>query len=218
MGIPVLIIGESGSGKTAALRNFNPDEIGVFSVSSKPLPFRKKLPVMKPATYETMYKAWERNKKNNLRKVYAIDDSQYLMTFAAFGRAKETGYAKFTDFALDFYNLIQYVINGLPDDVIVYFLHHIERTDTGIIKAKTLGKMLDSQLTLEGLFSIVLYCQTDGKDHWFITQSDGYTTAKSPMEMFPVKIDNDLKTVDTAIRDYYGFNENNNETEENSNA
>ena len=216
MGIPVLVIGESGSGKTAALRNFNPDEIGVFSVSSKPLPFRKPLPVMKPATYQAIYKSWENGKaKGTLRKVYAIDDSQYLMTFAAFGRAKETGYAKFTDFALDFYNLIQYVINSLPDDVIVYFLHHLERTEQGMIKAKTLGKMLDSQLTLEGLFSIVLYCQTDGKDHWFTTQSDGFTTAKSPMEMFPVKIDNDLKAVDSAIRNYYNYTEGTNNAEKN---
>lgn len=215
MGIPVLVIGESGSGKTASLRNFEPDEIGIFSVSSKPMPFRKKLPVMKPATYQVMYNSWNRAKTSDkLRKVYAIDDSQYLMTFAAFGRAKETGYGKFTDFALDFYTLIQYVINELPDDVAVYFLHHLERTETGVVKAKTLGKMLDSQLTLEGLFSIVLYCQTDGKEHWFTTQSDGYTTAKSPMDMFPIKIDNDLKLVDNAIREYYGFINNDNETED----
>lgn len=210
MAIPVLIIGESGSGKTTSLRNFEPDEIGVFSVSSKPLPFRKKLPVMKPATYQSMYQAWERGKaKNSLRKVYAIDDSSLLMTFSAFSRAKETGYGKFTDFALDFYNLVQYIIQQLPEDVIVYFLHHMERTDTGNLKAKTVGKMLDNQLTLEALFTIVLFAQTDGKDHWFITQSDGFTTAKSPMDMFPIKIDNDLKAVDGAIREYYGFNEEN---------
>lgn len=214
MGIPVLVIGESGSGKTASLRNFAPDEIGVFSVSSKPLPFRKQLPVIKPATYSTMYQVWERGKANNqLRKVYAIDDSSLLMTFSSFARAKEIGYAKFTDFALDFYNLVQYVINSLPDDVIVYFLHHMERTDTGALKAKTVGKMLDNQLTLEALFSIVLFCQTDGKDHWFITQSDGFTTAKSPMDMFPIKIDNDIKAVDTIIREYYNIN-----TEEKENA
>lgn len=212
MGIPVLVIGESGSGKTASLRNFEAEEIGIFSVSSKPMPFRKKLPVMKPATYSAMYNSWRRAKESGkLRPVYAIDDSQYLMTFAAFGRAKETGYGKFTDFALDFYNLVQFVINELPEDIVVYFLHHLERTENGVIKAKTLGKMLDSQLTLEGLFSIVLYCQTDGANHWFVTQSDGYTTAKSPMDMFPIKIDNDLKAVDSAIREYYGFNDNDKE-------
>lgn len=207
MGIPVLIIGESGSGKTASLRNFAPEEIGVFSVSSKPLPFRKQLPVLKPATYQAMYQAWERGKANNqLRKVYAIDDSSLLMTFSSFARAKEIGYSKFTDFAVDFYNLVQYVINNLPDDTIVYFLHHMERTDTGALKAKTVGKMLDNQLTLEALFTIVLFCQTDGTDHYFVTQSDGFSTAKSPMEMFPLKIDNDLKLVDTTIREYYNLN------------
>lgn len=66
--------------------------------------------------------------------------------------------------------------------------------------------MLDNQLTLEGLFSIVLLCKTDGQEHYFETQSDGYTTCKSPMEMFPIKIDNDLKMVDTTIREYYELN------------
>ena len=90
----------------------------------------------------------------------------------------------------------------------ILFLHHTERTDDGHIKAKTSGKMLDNQLTLEGLFSIVLLADTDGKEHNFITQSDGFTTAKSPMEMFAPVIPNDLKAVDTAIREYYGFNQN----------
>ena len=97
-------------------------------------------------------------------------------------------------------------MSAVPDDVIVYFLHHVETTETGKIKAKTSGKMIDNQLTMEGLFSIVLLCTTDGKKHSFITQSDGYTTAKSPMDMFPLEIDNDLKEVDKAIREYYGFN------------
>ena len=79
------------------------------------------------------------------------------------------------------------------------------------VKAKTMGKMLDSQLTLEGLFSIVLICTTDGKKHSFITQSDGFTTAKSPMDMFPEMIDNDLKSVDQVIREYYELNEKENE-------
>lgn len=207
MGLPVLVIGESSSGKSTAIKGLADrklQNLGVFAVASKPMPFRGKVPVINHAGYNVIISAWERAKKNNKwLKAYVIDDSQYLMTFSAFARAKETGYAKFTDFALDFYNLIQYVINELPDDVIVYFLHHSETNDTGKVKAKTLGKMLDSQLTLEGLFCIVLYCQTDGKRHWFTTQSDGYTTAKSPMGMFPMEIDNDLGMVDDAIREYY---------------
>ena len=208
MGIPVLVLGESGSGKSASLRNFEPDEVGIFNVAGKPLPFRKKLPCKSTSDYNAIMSGI---KKSN-RKVFVIDDSQYLMCFEAFARAKDTGFNKFTDFALHFYNLVQFVIQQTPDDVIVYFLHHTETDgNTGKIKAKTMGKMLDNQLTLEGLFSIVLQCVTDGKKHVFVTQSDGYTTAKSPMEMFPAEIENDLKMVDQAIRDYYEMNEKENE-------
>ena len=128
------------------------------------------------------------------------------MAFEVFDRAKEVGYNKFTDVALNFRNLIQFIITKTSYDTIVYFLHHTETTEAGKIKAKTSGKMLDNQLTLEGLFSIVLLCKTDGQEHYFETQSDGYTTCKSPMEMFPIKIDNDLKMVDTTIREYYELN------------
>ncbi len=204
MGIPVLILGESGSGKSASMRNFEPEDVSIFNVAAKPLPFRKKLPKKATSDYRTIMKGIY----NSQKKSFVIDDSQYLMCFEAFGRAKETGFGKFTDFALNFYNLVQFVIKNTPPDVIVYFLHHTESdSNTGKVKAKTMGKMLDSQLTLEGLFSIVLICTTDGKNHNFVTQSDGFTTAKSPMEMFPDVIDNDLKSVDQTIREYYELNE-----------
>lgn len=199
MGIPVLVLGESGSGKSASLRNFEPDEIGIFNVASKPLPFRKKLLKVDKANYSVIHQALS----NHSKKVYAIDDSQYLMCFEEFARAKETGYQKFTDMALNFYNLVHFIIENTPPDVTVYFLHHTETSDMGKTKAKTVGKMLDSKLTLEGLFSIVLLCRTDGTRHYFETQSDGYTTAKSPMEMFEREIDNDLKMVDNTIREYF---------------
>lgn len=209
MGIPVLIMGESGSGKSASLRNFEPNEVGVFNVAAKPMPFRKKLPTKATSNYQTIQECIKASKV----KTFVIDDSQFLMCFESFAKAKETGYGKFTDMALHFYNLVQFVIRQTPPDVIVYFLHHTETDgNTNKIKAKTLGKMLDSQLTLEGLFAIVLHCVTDGRSHNFITQSDGMTTAKSPMEMFEPSIDNDLKFVDQTIREYYGLSSNN-ETE-----
>lgn len=203
MGLPVLILGESGSGKSTSLRNFEPEEVSVFNVAGKPLPFRKKLPVKFTSDYATIESLIQASKK----KAFVIDDSQYLLCFEAFAKAKETGYGKYTDMALHFYNLVQFVIRQLPPDVIVYFLHHTEEdSNTGKVKAKTLGKMLDNQLTVEGLFSIVLMCFTDGKKHVFVTQSDGMTTCKSPMEMFPLEIDNDLHLVDQTIRDYYNMN------------
>lgn len=203
MGIPVLILGESGSGKSCSLRNFEPDEVGIFNVAGKPLPFKKQLKKVNNATYTDIIKSL---KLGNLKR-YVIDDSQYLMAFEMFDRVKETGYNKFTDVALNFRGIVDHIIKNTSDDVIVYFLHHTETTETGKIKAKTSGKMLDNQLTLEGLFSIVLLCKTDGQEHYFETQSDGYTTCKSPMDMFETKIDNDLKAVDTIIREYYGLNE-----------
>lgn len=202
MGVPVLIIGESGSGKSTSMRNFDENEVIVFNVAGKLLPFRGKLNLVQNADYESIGKVLKAAKK----KIYVIDDSQYLLAFEMFNRAKETGYGKFTDIAVRFRNMIDYIIKSLPQDVIVYFLHHAEETDSGKIKAKTIGKMLDNQLTVEGLFSIVLFCRTDGTRHVFETQSDGHTTAKSPMEMFEREIDNDLKAVDTAIREYYGMN------------
>ena len=210
MGIPVLILGESGSGKSASLRNFTAEEIGIINVASKPLPFRSN---MKPYNVSKIAREKGKDRYSLIKaaiskgtvKSYAIDDSQYLLAFDSFDKAKETGYGKFTDMAISFKDLIDFVINDLPDDKIVYFLHHCETTDSGKVKAKTIGKMLDSQLTVEGLFAIVLFCVADGQSHKFITQSDGYSTAKSPMEMFDLEIDNDLKMVDSTIREYYNI-------------
>lgn len=199
MGIPVLVLGESGSGKSTSLRNFDIEEVGIFNVAGKPLPFKKKLNKVNNAGYGTILKILS----DPQLKKYVIDDSQYLMAFESFDHAKETGYGKFTNMALNFKNLIDFVIRKTPDDVIVYLLHHTERTDDGRLKAKTLGKMLDNQLTVEGLFSIVLLCQAEGSEHYFVTNSDGTNPAKSPMEMLEMRMPNDLKEVDKAIREYW---------------
>lgn len=205
MGLPVLIMGESGSGKTYSIRNFDPAEVGIFSVEKPFLPFKndKGFKVAKNASYGSIGAVL----KDPKLKAYIIDDSQYLLVNEMFDKAKEAGYGKFTDIALHFRNLIHHINRNIPDDVIVYFLHHTETdSNTGRTKAKTVGKMLDNQLTVEGCFSIVLLTSVEGTEHFFMTQSDGYTTAKTPDGMFSdIRIPNDLKTVDTAIRDYYGL-------------
>ena len=208
MGIPVMILGESGSGKTTSLRNFEPNEIGVIGVVGKPLPFKSKIGVYRldKAAKEKRTNRYDLLKNALLSSKVpsvAIDDSQYLMAFDSFDRAKERGYDKFTNMAVSFKELIDFVINDLPDNKIVYFLHHIEIADDGHYKVKTIGKMLDSQLTVEGMFTIVLLCTADKQSHKFITQNDGTSTAKSPIDMLPLEMDNDLKAVDTAIRKYY---------------
>ena len=204
MGIPVLILGESGSGKSASLRNMPPDETILINAVGKPLPFRGKFPfTVNTNNYSKIKTAIKKSTEKFKRCV--IDDSQYLLAFDYLSRAKETGYGKFTDLALSFVDLIEYVTNNTPPDYIVYFLHHVEFTEDGRIKAKTIGKMLDEKIGIEGLCTIVLLCKTDGKRHYFVTQSDGRTTAKSPMEMFDSEIDNDLNMVDETIRKYYEF-------------
>lgn len=200
MGLPILIEGESGAGKTYSIKNLDADAVGIFAVEKSRLPFKKAFRVAKNANYGAIMKVLQ----NPTLKTYIIDDSQYLMVNEFFDRAKDTGYQKYTDIGLNFRNLVHFINHNLPDDVHVYFLHHTETdSNTGKTKAKTVGKMLDNYLTLEGCFNIVLQAVAEGKEHYFITQSDGYNTAKSPEDMFDVKIPNDLAMVDKAIRDYY---------------
>lgn len=202
MAIPVLIIGESGSGKSASMRNFKPDELGIINVSRKPLPFRSNLKTFDTDDYAKITLALKGAKTKSI----VIDDAQYLMANEFMRNAKMNGYQKFTDLALNFWNLVQLVINELAPDVIVYFMAHIERDTSGNEKMKTIGKMLDEKITIEGLFTIVFKTSVmDGK-YSFSTQTSGQDTVKTPMGMFgqPL-IDNDLKAVDAAIREYYNI-------------
>lgn len=202
MGMPVLIMGESGSGKTYSIKDFKKKEALVFSVEKGRLPFKTDLEVVKNAGYIEIGKEF----KDPHYKTYIIDDSQYLLVNEMFDRAKESGYGKWTDIAKRFRDVIHYINSKMPDDVIVYFLHHTEFDATsGRTKAKTVGKLLDNQLTVEGCFDVVLMTQIENGEHFFITQSDGFTTCKSPEGMLEDKMPNDLKAVDSAIREYYGM-------------
>ena len=216
MAIPVLIIGRSGSGKTYSLKNFNADEVGVISVEKGRLPFRSDIKVTKvpkdptggaandAATVNAAKYAWITSVIRKAKaKSVVIDDSQYLMVNELFDRANEKGYDKFTSMAKRFRDLIHSINELEEEDKIVYFLHHSETDTDGREKIKTVGKMLDEKLTVEGCFDIVIYCQ----DHKFFTQANGQSTAKTPEDMFELEIPNDLKAVDTAIREYYGLKE-----------
>lgn len=216
MAIPVLIIGRSGSGKTYSLKNFKADEVGVISVEKGRLPFRSEIKVLKVPADPTNGEAKDAATVNAAKytwitsvirkakaKAVVIDDSQYLLVNELFDRANERGYDKFVHMAAHFRDLIHAINEMQEEDKIVYFLHHSETDTDGREKVKTIGKMLDEKLTVEGCFDIVIYCQ----DHKFFTQSNGQSTAKTPEDMFPLEIPNDLKLVDDAIRDYYGLKE-----------
>jgi len=206
MGMCVLVLGQSGSGKSTSLRSFTPDEVGVLNVAGKPLPFRNNLQVANNVKYSDIEKALGRA----VKPAYVIDDASYLLTFDSFNSATETGYAKYTRYAVNFYNLLRAAATKTPDDCIVYFLMHEDvDSNTGQVKAKTVGKMIESQLTLEGLFTIVLRTRVAEVDgvyaYQFETQSNGLTPCKCPIGMLPPVMENDLKAVDVAIREYYGW-------------
>ena len=206
MGMPVLILGESGSGKSTSLRNFPPDKVAVLNVASKPLPFKNKLMVRNGVDYKSINSSLQKN----AMKAYVIDDVQYLMSFEFFDHARETGYQKFTNLGKNFYDMMKNIRNCTSEDTIVYLLGHVEQVADGKQKMKTIGKMLDEKLTIEGLCTIVLWCKSELENktvtYKFVTQTDGMTTAKSPMEMFgDLEIDNDLYLVDKTIREFYGF-------------
>lgn len=199
MGVLVMVLGKSGSGKSTSLRNFEAGEIGIFNVAGKPLPFRKRLPKADRCGYCDIAATLA---KNDLR-AYAVDDSTYLMQFSNFAKAKETGYGKFVDMAVEFERLLEAAM-ATDHDTVVYFLHHPDEDDRGNVRPKTVGRMLDEKLCIEGLFPIVIGCEVRDGRHVFSVEPDERGIAKAPMGMFDAGVfENDLKAVDAAIRDYW---------------
>lgn len=215
MALPVLVIGRSGSGKTYSLKNFKPEEVGIISVEKGRLPFKSDLKVVRVKKFEftdaspaqinvARYQWIKMVIEKSEAKSIVIDDSQYLLANELFDRANEKGYDKFTNMAANFRDLIHFVNELEDEDKIVYFLHHSELDSDGREKVKTIGKMLDEKLSVEGCFDVVIYCQ----DNKFFTQANGQSVAKTPEGMFELEIPNDLKFVDTTIREYYGMAQN----------
>lgn len=198
MGVAVLVLGDSGSGKSTSLRNFEPDEIGIFNVMGKPLPFRKKLPRADHAMYGTIQQALSANKL----RAYVIDDAGYLMQLENFRRIKESGYTKFSEIARNFESVIEWATQT-DGDTVVYIMMHIDRDADGRMKPRTVGKMIDEKFCIEGACPIVLQSTIHDGKHVFVTKGDGFNAAKAPMDMLPDVMDNDLKAVDTAIREYW---------------
>lgn len=212
MAISVLVLGESGTGKSASLRNFRKEEVGILNVASKPLPFQNNNGLL-IKNFDTVRSARVENALLQIAskptpKSIVIDDSQYLMSYEFMERTPEKGFDKFTQIGYGFWELIK-AANQMPADRIVYFLHHTQTKENGTIAAKTIGKILDEKITLEGMFVIVLRTAVDNGKYYFRTKNSGDDTVKTPMGMFENElIDNDLAAVDKTIRDYYKLNEN----------
>ena len=204
MGLPVLIIGKSGSGKSASLRNCK--DFAVFNVIGKPLPFCDQPKTLTTDDYDVITDGLFKCRARSI----VIDDAGYLMTnqFMRGHSSKGAGnaiFAFYNDIGDSFWNLIE-AAKRLPDDKIVYFSMHTDTDDYGNIKPKTVGKMLDEKVCLEGLFTIVLHCKFEDGRHIFTTHTNGRDVAKTPIGMFDrSEIDNDLKTVDEVIRKYYNI-------------
>lgn len=210
MSISTVILGESGSGKSASLRNMNPAETLLIQVVKKPLPFRSKgwsyLSKDNPTGNMIVSDDWVvigAMMRKTKRKVIVVDDFQYVLANEFMRRSDERGYDKFTEIAKHAWELFN-CANTLPDDVRVYLMSHTQTNDQGDIKLKTIGKMLDEKITPEGLFTIVLRTVVTDKDYFFSTRNNGHDTVKSPIGLFDSeRVPNDLSVIDAQISSYY---------------
>jgi hypothetical protein len=220
----VLVIADSGTGKSTAIRTLDPKETFIINIANKPLPFQgwkkdytmisKENPkgnMTSASTAPGIIKAMQHvNDKMPHITNLVIDDWQYMSSFEYFDRANEKGYDKFTQIAANLAQVAK-MPKDMRDDLTILFLTHSEET-TDVnghrkVKAKTIGKMIDNTLTLEGLFSIVLFGRVkkteDGLEYGFDTENNGENTCKSPMGMFKDSfIDNDLQLVKNCITEY----------------
>lgn len=220
------IVGESGSGKSTAMRNLDPTKTFIINVARKALPFRghkknyKHLKQVENKFEGNLYNTSSVDQISKILKIIdktrpeikyvIIDDSQYLMSFEAMDRAQEKSYDKFTEIAQHFYSVLKGAMD-MREDIKLFILTHSENVGDVLnpkYKIKTIGKMIDNMITMEGLFTYVLFtCRIEDEEgnmnYHFITQSDGTTTAKTPMDCFDdLLIDNDLAFVFNKIDEY----------------
>ena len=210
MGLPVIIYGKSGSGKSRSLKFFAPNEILYINVESKALPFRQQFKFV--AKTDNVTKIQEQLVKMADAKVKTavIDDAGYIMThlFMRNHRFMKGGaqFDMYNEIADSMYNLVKFIKEELPEDNIVYIVMHEDTSDMGLTVLKTLGKLLDQKVCLEGMVTIVLRCMSKDGGHFFRTVTDGNDITKTPEDLFEAEeIDNNLKFVDDKIREFYGI-------------
>lgn len=209
--VPVLLIGKSGSGKSASLRNFKKEEIAIANVLGKPLPFKGDLEAPKVDDYNVILKAIEKTDK----KVIVIDDAGYLITNEFMSKSSVKGYDKYNDMANNFWNLINGIKN-IEGGKTVYLIMHEDEDELGNIKPKTIGKLLDDKCNIQGIFTICLRAMFDNGNYIFRLKTNGQDCVKTPIGLFEEEqMENDLKIVDEKIREYYELDKEDEKEEEN---
>jgi len=202
----ILIMGESGTGKSTSLRNLDPEITAVVNPVGKPLPFKSvngKFTMLNNETKSSNITAWMKDQARSGKKILVVDDFQYLLSIPYMNRIHEGGWDKWNDFGDDYFKLID-LCAELPADVRVYYLSHCETLDNGITTIKLIGKLLREKITIEGLFTIVLRTSVIDQQYYFLTQNSGKDTVKSPMGMFDAyAVENDLAYIDAKICNYY---------------
>lgn len=210
----LLIIGESGSGKTCSIRNCDPATTAIISPEKESLPFGKKAQKY-PGKFDMLCNETDARKITKYmrdevakgKKLIIVDDFQYILAIPYMNRIKETGWDKYNDFGSNYFEIIE-VCKELPDDVVVAYMSHGETLDTGLFTVKLIGKLLREKITIEGLFTVVLRTGVNEAKYYFYTQNSGKDTTKSPLGMFPsYAIDNDLEYVADKIRNFYEVGE-----------
>lgn len=206
MAVPILCIGKSGAGKSSALRNcVGNDDWNIIRVLNKPLPCKGKINGWTTDDYQTVMKCLFSSKAHNI----VIDDAGYLITNAFMRGHSDTGtgnaqFQFYNQMADNFWNLITFITNKVQADKIVYVIMHEDQDDFGNIRPKTIGKLLDQKVCIEGMFTIVLRAVSDSQGYAFITQAKDMAVSKSPMGMFESeRIDNDFLLVEKAVREFY---------------
>lgn len=207
MGFPVLVYGKSGSGKSRSLKFFGEKEILFINIEGKELPFRNNFEFRcKTDKIDTIISQLGKMPC----KSAVIDDAGYLMThhFMDNHRTKKgnASFEMYDDIADKMYFLVKRIKDDLPQDVIVYIMLHEDTNEQGDTKIRTIGKLIDNKVCLEGMVTVCIRCMSDEGKHFFRTQTDGYDITKTPEDMFKsVEIDNNLKLVDETIREFYGW-------------